>query len=396
MGEAHDAPDPTVPKPDPETAPAGTGRRTRIRKRILPVVAALVVAGAGVGGWYWWTIGRFIESTDDAYVHSDTAVISPEIEGYVRAVEVADNQAVKAGDVLVTIDDRDFKARVAAAEADLAAKAAAVQSMAGQITLQQSLIDQAAAAVPRAEADLTLARQDHERYQRLARDDFASEQRFQTATADLKKAEATLAEMQAALASAHNQSAVLQAELAKAEAERRQAEASLELARTDLDRTQIRAPVAGVIGNKGVRVGELVRPGDQLMALVPLPEVYVVANFKETQLDRMRPGQPVEIEVDALPGSRFEGRVESFAPATGSEFSLLPPENATGNFTKIVQRVPVRIAVPADGPLAGLLRPGLSVVASVDTRSPGEAAAADGGVIGVAEAQTPAGDAGGR
>ena len=139
----------------------------------------------------------------------------------------------------------------------------------------------------------------------------------------------------------------------------------------------IRAPVDGVIGNKGVRVGEFVRPGDQLMALVPLPEVYVVANFKETQLDRMRPGQPVEIEVDALPGSHFEGRVESFAPASGSEFSLLPPENATGNFTKIVQRVPVRIAVPADSPLAGLLRPGLSVVAAVDTRTRARPRAAD-------------------
>ena len=396
MGETHELQQPTARKTEPEAAPAGPDRRARIRKRILPVVAALALIGAAGGGWYWWTVGRFIETTDDAYVHSDTAVISPEIEGYVRAVQVVDNQAVKAGDALVTIDDRDFKARVAAAEADLAAKAAAVQSMKGQITLQQSLIDQAAAAVPRAEADLTLARQDHERYQRLARDDFASEQRFQTATADLKKAEAGLAEAQAALASARNQTTVLEAERTKAEAEGRQAEASLDLARTNLDRTVIRAPEPGVIGNKGVRVGELVRSGDQLMALVPLPKVYVVANFKETQLDRMRPGQPVELEIDALPGSRFEGRVESFAPGTGSEFSLLPPENATGNFTKIVQRVPVRIAVPADSPLAGLLRPGLSVVASVDTRTTGEAAAADSGVIGVARAETPAGDAGDR
>ena len=396
MGETPGSQEPTAQKSDPEAAPAGPDRRARIRKRILPVVAALVLIGAAGGGWYWSTVGRFIETTDDAYVHSDTAVISPEIEGYVRAVEVADNQAARPGDVLVTIDDRDFKARVAGAEADLAAKAAAVQSVAGQIALQRSLIDQAAAAVPRAEADLTLARQDHERYQRLARDDFASEQRFQTATADLKKAEATLTEMQAALASARNRSTVLQAELTRAEAERRQAEASLDLARTNLERTVIRAPEAGVIGNKGVRVGELVRPGDQLMALVPLPEVYVVANFKETQLDRMRPGQPVELEIDALPDARFEGRVESFAPGTGSEFSLLPPENATGNFTKIVQRVPVRIAVPADGQLAGLLRPGLSVVASVDTRALGETAAADSGVIGVAEAQTPVGAVGDR
>ena len=271
MGETNELAEEQIEDPGPEASEPGPDRRARIRKAILPVVLALVVAGGGLGGWYWWTIGRFIETTDDAYVHSDTAVISPEIEGYVHAVRVVDNQAVKAGDALVVIDDRDFRARVAAAEADLAAKAAAVQSMAGQITLQQSMIDQAAAAVPRAEADLTLARQDHERYQRLARDDFASEQRFESATADLKKAEASLVETQAAFASARNRSAVLQAELTKAEAERRQAEASLELARTDLDRTVIRAPVPGVIGNKGVRVGELVRPGDQLMALVPLP-----------------------------------------------------------------------------------------------------------------------------
>ena len=172
--------------------------------------------------------------------------------------------------------------------------------------------------MPRAEADLTLARQDHERYQRLARDDFASEQRFQTATADLKKAEATL-DRDAGGARVGPQSAApcYRRSSLEAEAEGRQAEASLDLARTNLERTVIRAPEAGVIGNKGVRVGELVRPGNQLMALVPLPEVYVVANFKETQLDRMRPGQPVELEIDALPGSRFEGRVESFAPGTG-------------------------------------------------------------------------------
>jgi membrane fusion protein (multidrug efflux system) len=391
MGETHELVNRNGQQRNAQTAEVGKtkpDRRARLRRILLPVLAAGLLAGGAAGGWYWWTVGRFVESTDDAYVRSDVAVISPQVEGYVRAVWVADNQAVRGGDVLVTIDDRDFKARAAAAEAELAARAAAVQSMTGQITLQRSLIDQAEAAVPRVEADLTLARQNHQRYQRLARDDFASGQRFETATADLRKAEASLAEGQAALASARNRQAVLEAELTKAEAERRQAQASLELARTDLDRTVIRAPEAGVIGNKGVRVGELVRPGDQLMALVPLPEIYVVANFKETQLDHMRPGQPVEIEVDALPGHRFEGRVESFAPGTGSEFSLLPPENATGNFTKIVQRVPVRIAVPAGGPLAGLLRPGLSVVASVDTRAPGETRSADGGVIGLANAGT--------
>ena len=200
-----------------------------------------------------------------------------------------------------------------------------------------------------------------------------SRQRLETAEADARKADAALAKAKAALAAERQRLPVLGSQKQEAEAKRDQLRAALDLARIDLEDTVIRAPVDGVVGNRSAQVGQLVKPGTQLLAVVPLPNVYVVANFKETQVERMRPGQKVWIAVDAFPGSKLEGTVESFAPASGSEFSLLPPENATGNFTKIVQRLPVRIAVPAANPLAGLLRPGLSVVAEVDTRGDGGA-----------------------
>ncbi|MGH6945028.1 MAG: HlyD family secretion protein [Geminicoccaceae bacterium] len=384
MGETFDLADQTGRRPD-EDERARRKRGARRRYGVLLVLLLLLVGGA-FGGRYWLTVGRFIESTDDAYVRSDIAVISPQIQGYVREVRVADNQTVAKGEVLVVIEAREFAAHLAEAKAELAARVAGLRSIEGQIDLQSSMIDQAAAALERARADLTLARQDYERYQRLSRQETASRQTFQKAAADLRRAEAGQEQAEAALAAAHDRRGVLEAERAKADAERQQAEAALELAKTDLDHAVIRAPFNGVVGNKGVRVGELVRPGTQLLSVVPLPHVYVVANFKETQLDRMRPGQRVELEVDAFPGHTLYGTLESFAPATGSEFSLLPPENATGNFTKIVQRVPVRIAVPPDNPLAGLLRPGLSVVASVDTRTRAEGAARVEGVLGAAQA----------
>jgi membrane fusion protein (multidrug efflux system) len=363
LGAPPDAASPAEPAPD--------RRQGRLKRLILPLAACLLLLGLAGAGWQWWTVWRFVESTDDAYVQSDMAVISPQVSGYVRAVQVADNQQVSAGDVLVAIEDRDFAARVAAGEAEVAARQADIASIQRQIALQRSLVVQAQAAVGGAEADLTQARQDHDRYQALSRQDFASRQRLESATASLQRAEAGVDQARAAVTAAQDRLPVLQAEQQKAEAALRASEASLELARTDLDRTLIRAPVDGVVGNKGVRVGEFVAPGAQLLGIVPLPSVYVVANFKETQLADMRVGQPVEIEVDAWPDQVLHGRVESVAPGTGAQFSLLPPENATGNFTKIVQRVPVRIALPADNPLAGLLRPGLSVVASVDTHGAG-------------------------
>jgi membrane fusion protein, multidrug efflux system len=365
------------------TAPVGI----IMRKAILLVILLVLATAAAGGGYYWWTVARFVETTDDAYVRSDVSLVSPKIEGYVREVRAAENQLVKEGDVLVVIDDEDYAARARQAEAALNAERATLATYDSRIKWQQSMIDQAAAQVRGAEADLKRAQQDHERYRNLLRDDFASRQRYETAEADSRKAEAALAKARAQLAAETNQLAVFAAQRVEAEAKAHQAEAALTLARNNLADTVIRAPVDGVVGNKGVQVGHYVTAGTQLLSVVPLPEVYVTANFKETQLARVRPGQPVLIEVDAYKDRPILGTVESFAPATGAQFSLLPPENATGNFTKIVQRVPVRIAVPADNPLAALLRPGLSVVVSVDTRQDGRPVApASGAARAVAEA----------
>jgi membrane fusion protein, multidrug efflux system len=332
---------------------------------IVPLLAVALIAS---GGWYWWSVLRYRQSTDDAYIQSDVSVISPKIEGYIKKVRVADNQEVAEGAVLFVIDDRDFRAKLAQAEAAVATQEAIIGTFESRRKLQQAMIDQAVAVVKSAEADLSRAQQDYKRYTTLLTGDFASRQRFEQAEADARKAEAALAKSRAALAAEQNQSVVLQSQQREEEAKLQQARANLWLAKNDLDNTMIRAPVSGVAGNRAGQVGQYVKPGTQLLSIVPLAQVYVTANFKETQLTRMRPGQLAEVSVDAYPDQPLQGRIDSFAPASGAQFSLLPPDNATGNFTKIVQRVPVRIALPENRHLAKLLRPGLSVTVTVDTR----------------------------
>jgi membrane fusion protein (multidrug efflux system) len=355
---------------------------------LLAGLALVVLALVGVGGWYWWTVMRFLQSTDDAYVQSDVSVISPKIEGYIKKVKVADNQEVAEGAVLFVIDDRDFTAKVAQAEAAVETEEATITTYDSRLQLQQAMIDQAAAMVKSAEADLARSQQDRKRYSALMSSDFASRQRFEQAEADARKAEAALAKSRAALAAEQSQLAVLYSQRREDEAKLLQARANLRLAKNDLDNTVIRAPISGVAGNRAGQVGQYVKPGTQLLSLVPLPRVYVTANFKETQLTRMRPGQIAQVSVDAYPDLTLTGHIESFAPASGAEFSLLPPNNATGNFTKIVQRVPVRIGLPANGPLAGLLRPGLSVTVTVDTSGAAPLEAGNG-LLGAAQAKSP-------
>jgi membrane fusion protein (multidrug efflux system) len=365
-----------------------------MRKRVLLVLPILAVALIGVGLWYWWTDWRFLESTDDAYVASDVSVISPKISGYLKEVRVENNERVKAGQVLFVIDDSDYAARVAEAEAAVAGEEATLATYGDRITLQQAMIEQAKAEIEAAAADLVRAQADYRRYQALVTSDFASRQRFEQAKDDAAKAAATLTKDRAALIAQQDQLAVLRSERHEEEAKLDQARAALQLARNNLANTVIRAPVAGVAGNRAGQIGQYVQPGTQLLSLVPLPRVYVTANFKETQLTWMRPGEPAEVAVDAYPDHVLKGCVESFAPGSGAQFSLLPPDNATGNFTKIVQRVPVRIALPADGPLARLLRPGLSVEVTVDTQS--EARREAGGAIGAVAAEPDMGAACGR
>jgi membrane fusion protein, multidrug efflux system len=355
-------------------------------RKVLFIVLPVVVLAAGVsGGWYWWNVLRFLQSTDDAYVQSDVSLISPKVEGYIKKVKVADNQEVAEGAVLFVIDDRDFKARVAQAEAAVATGEATIATYQSRLQLQQSMIEQAAASVKSVEADLVREQQDYKRYSALLSTDFASRQRFEQAEADARKGEAAVAKSRAALAGEQNQLAVLHSQQREEQAKLQQARANLQLVQNDLENTVIRAPISGVAGNRAGQVGQYVKAGTQLLSLVPLSHVYVTANFKETQLTHIRPGQFAEVSVDAYPDLTIDGHIESFAPASGAQFSLLPPDNATGNFTKIVQRVPVRIALPANSLLAGRLRPGLSVTVTVDTRDSGDG----DGLVGAAEAKSP-------
>jgi membrane fusion protein, multidrug efflux system len=350
-----------------------------MRKAIGLVVLAVVLVTAA-GGWHWWTVGRFIRSTDDAFVQADISAVSPKIQGYVRDVQVADNQEVKAGDVLVVIDEREFAARVDQARATLEVQQAAIAMLVTRRTWQQAMIDEAEASVAGAEAEQRRAQLELARQRDLARADVASRQKFETADADLRKAEAAVAHARAALAAERDQLAVLDAQSRQEAARLHQAQAAARLVQDDLDDTVIRAPVDGVVANKGVQIGQLVKAGTLLLAVVPLPQVYVVANFKETQLAGMQPGQAVSLTIDAFPGVRVRGFIESFAPASGALFSLLPPENATGNFIKIVQRVPVRIALAPDETLRQRLRPGLSAAVEIDTRVPAGVAAVQTGL----------------
>jgi membrane fusion protein (multidrug efflux system) len=358
------------------------------RKIVLLTAASLALVGAGFGAWYWLAVARFHETTDNAYVEADIAAVAPKIAGYIRSLQVTDNQQVRAGDVLVIIDERDFQARVAQATATVAAAEAANISIDRQIDLQSSRIEQAAATVESAKAELARAQPEYDRYKKMLATNVVGKSDYDRIAADLRKAEAELTRAQAELLAEKGQLVVLQASRTEGDAKLAQAQAALQTAQIDLDNTVVTAPVDGVVGNKGVEAGQYVQAGSMMMAIVPLPSVHIVANFKETQLENMRPGQTVSISVDAFPSTELTGTVESFAPASGAVFSLLPPENATGNFTKIVQRVPVRIAVPNDNALAGLLRPGLSVEVSVNTRGADDKESVAGSIFGTAQAAT--------
>lgn len=337
-----------------------------IKKR-LPLIAAVTVGVALlVGGFVWWQGKQRWEATDNAFVQADTTLISPQIDGYVVQVLVQDNQRVQPGQVLVRLDDADAKARLAQAEANLQALIAAVGNVDARAVQEQAAVAARAAAVGQAEAQAGLAQAQVDRYGRLAQQGWVSQQRIQTERAGAQTAQAAVAEARAALTAEQRTAAVLGSSREQSVAAVEQARAVVEQARIALDRTVIRAPVAGVVGARGVRSGQYVRPGGQLMSIVPLADTYVVANFKETQVGRLRIGQEVEVTADAFPGRRLHGRIDSFAPATGSEFALIPVENATGNFTKITQRVPVRIVIDDAG---AALRPGLSVEVKVDLKS---------------------------
>jgi membrane fusion protein (multidrug efflux system) len=342
--------------------------RRAVKRAAIGILLAVGVAAAADYGHDYLTTGRYLQSTDDAYVKADTTLISPKVSGYIAEVLVGDNEAVKAGQVLARIDDRDFKAALEQARADVAASDAAVRNFDAQIALQQPLIQQQAAEVDAADANLKFAEQERARYDDLMKSGSGTVQRAQQTDAALRAQNAQLQQGKAGLIAANRKIEVLTTDRAKAVAQLDRARAVAQQAELNLSYTQITAPVDGTVGARTLRVGQFVQAGTQLMAVVPLDQVYVVANFKETQLTYVRNGQPVEVRIDSFRSSPLKGHVDSLSPASGLEFALLPPDNATGNFTKIVQRVPVKIVLD-DRSLSGLLRPGMSAEPVVDTKA---------------------------
>lgn len=337
------------------------------KKLILSIVGLAVLAGGAYGAWRWYSYGRFIESTDNAYVGADITVVAPKVTGYITNMQVADNQQIKAGTVLFEIDASDYRAKVAQGEAAVMARRAALDVVEKQIGSQQAAIAEADAQLRSVRADQSRTDEDFKRYQTLAADNYVSKQKLELAQADQRKARAAVDRADAARSLEQNQIAVLRANYQQAKAQIAQAEADLAAAKLDLENTVVRAPVDGVIGNRTGQTGQYVKPGTQIMVIVPTEAVYVVANFKETQLKGMKPGQSAIFHVDAFPDLPLKGRIDSFAPASGAKFSLLPPDNATGNFTKIVQRVPVKLIFDK-AETAPLLVPGMSVIVDVDLR----------------------------
>ncbi len=346
------------------------------RVALYAAIGAGIVAAVGYGR-YWETTGRYIESTDDAYVGGDITVIAPKVAGFIEQVAVSDNQTVQAGDLLVKLDDRDYRAALARAEAAADAQRATLDNLDATRRLQIAVIEQTRAGVTAANAELTRAHDDAARFKELSAHSAASIQVYQKAAAESEEAGAHVVGSRAAVEAAERELEVIDTRKRQTQAALLEANAGVELARLNLSYTELRSPISGVVGNRSARNGAYAAIGTQLIAVVPSQGLWIDANFKESQLARMRPAQSVTVTADVLPGERFTGHVESLAPATGAQFSVLPAENATGNFTKIVQRVPVRIMLDRDASSLGRLRPGLSVDVEVDERATDDASVAN-------------------
>jgi len=356
--QASPAPSPSAPQV----------RRFSIKRGVLALALLAGTAAGGYLGYDYWTNGRYLESTDDAFVKADHMVIAPKVTGYVSEVLVQDNQPVKAGQVLARVDDRDFRAALAQAQAEADASEASIRNFDAQIVLQQSVIEQAKATIEATRATLAFTHDDAIRASNLAKTGAGTVQRAQQTASLAAQNAAQVQRDEAALAAAQAKIGVLTTARQQAVAQSERNQAAVRQAELNLSYTTITAPIEGTVGARSLRLGQFVTPGTQLMAVVPLDAVYVVANFKETQLTYVRVGQPVKVVIDTFPGVEVAGHVDSLSPASGLEFSLLPADNATGNFTKIVQRIPVKIAID-HSELDGLLRPGMSVQPTIDTKA---------------------------
>src|SRR5271165_3128888 len=372
------APEPQTLTPPAEPAVPLPRDTARWRQRIfrlfggIPVsIAILLLAGVVVTlfitRWDAWVGASIRQTTDDAYLRSDMTPLSAKIEGYVRRVPVNDFQQLKEGDLLVEIEDDDYQARLDQAEAELAGAEAAVENLKSRKALQHSAIAEAQDAINATQADVDRTRKEAVRQQALLAYTFGTPQKVEQAVAEEKRFEANLAHGDAALAAAQRQMAVLDTEESQLRAAAKAKQAALDLAKIELGYTRITAPIDGMVSERGVRAGQYVHDGTQVISVVPLHNVWVVANYKETQLTHVKIEQRAEITIDTFPGIAIEGRVDSISPASGSQFTLLPPDNATGNFTKVVQRIPVKITLDPGHPREGQLRPGMSVIATIRT-----------------------------
>ncbi len=359
----------TVIERESVTAPAKNRPRYGLRQLAIAGAALAVATGAGWYGYDWWTTGRFIETTDDAYVGGNVTTISPHVAGFIDRIRVADNEQVHAGEILIQLDQRDFQAAFERAQAIVAQRAATLASLYARRMLQQSAIQQAVADLAAKGAQAAFTGEDAQRYSSLEQTSAGSRQNAQRTRAADQQARSAVVSSQAGLEAARQQLNVLDTEIIEARAAIAQAQSDLQTAGLNLGYTEIRAPVDGFVGNRAAQVGAYVSEGATLLSVIPARGLWVDANFKEDQLARIIAGQPAMAVADVVPGHALRGHVLSLAPGTGAIFSVIPPENATGNFTKIVQRVPVRIALDAGDATLGTLRPGLSVTVSVNTRT---------------------------
>lgn len=344
-------------------------KKRSARSFMLPIVGLALLSAGAWYGYDYWTDGRFLISTDDAYVQADMSFVSPKISGYVDQVKVSENQQVKAGDPLLTIDDGDYRIAVAQAEAQIATLAKTLDRIDAQTKAAQASLQQAQAQKVADQAAADNAARAQQRAAQLVKTHVGTQAQLDDAQTALDQANAALVGADAQIAAAQANIGVFEAQRAESASTLASLRLNRDKAARDLSFTVLKAPYDGVVGNRSVEQGDLVSPGQKLAVVVPLDKLYIVANFKETQLAKLVPGEKVRVSVDATDGHDFEGTVSSLAPASGAVFSLLPPENATGNFTKVVQRIPVRIDVPADVLKAGRLRAGLSVVVAVDSRT---------------------------
>lgn len=364
-----------APRTEPQTStpdqkkPDGNGKKGIGKRIVLPGLILVALAGGLWYGYNWWTVGRFMVSTDDAYVQGDIASIAPKVTGYVENIPVAANQHIKAGDVIFQLDSGDYKIALEEAEAKLSTQTQTLARINAQIdaskaTLQQTQADQQASQAVLKNAESTMVR-----IQKLHDTRFSAQSELDSAQSSLDQAKAKLAGSVAQIASANANIDVLNAQYKESQSGMRSLELARDKAARDLDFTTLRAPFDGVVGNLSGKKGDLVSAGQKIAALVPVNALYIDANFKETQLGHIKTGETARIYVDAIDGPYIEGKVTSVAPASGAVFSLLPPENATGNFTKIVQRIPVRITIPQEALDSGKIRAGLSVTVEIDTRT---------------------------